>query len=529
MTQTADTPPETKPINDGTTPAPPCTLVIFGAGGDLTKRLLSPALYNLAGSGLLSDGLRIFGLDHNARSTDEWRSDLSETMQSFTKDKAAEFHADHIDEKQWAFITDRLTYVVADFQDAASYGDLKNRLEKVASEQKNANVVFYLAVADRFFGPIVDNLGEAGLLEEKDGAFRRIVIEKPFGSDLPSAQALNKRITKIAGENQIYRIDHFLGKEPVQSIMAMRFGNGLFEPMWRREHVDHVQITAAETIGVEERGGFYEATGALRDMVPNHLFQLLTMITMETPNSFEPENVRTEKAKLVEAIKPIAQHHVVRGQYGPGNVNDRDVVGYRDEHNVAKDSTTETYAALRVDIENWRWSGVPFYLRTGKRLRRRLTTIAIHFKPAPYRIFRDTPVEKMTPNVLTLLISPKQGMTTDFSAKIPGPAMRLGRVSTEFMYDEFFDEPPNVGYETLIYDCMIGDATLFQRADQIDSSWAAVQPTRDAWSSGVGDPVEMYPAGTDGPKAADDLLARDGRKWLPLTTDPTERRKAAEH
>jgi glucose-6-phosphate 1-dehydrogenase len=308
------------------------------------------------------------------------------------------------------------------------------------------------------------------LLEQKEGIFRRIVIEKPFGSDLASARALNERITKIADESQIYRIDHFLGKEPVQSIMAMRFGNGLFEPMWRREHVDHVQITAAETIGVEERGGFYEATGAMRDMVPNHLFQLLTMITMETPNSFGPENVRTEKAKLVEAIKPVDPREVVRGQYGAGAVNGTPALAYRDEHNVADDSTTETYAALRVDIENWRWSGVPFYLRTGKRLRRRLTTVSIHFKPAPYRIFRDTPVERMTPNVLTL----DDFTATRHDAPISARRSRGRRCDSaacrhEFMYDDFFDEPPNVGYETLIYDCMIGDPTLFpaRRSDRI--------------------------------------------------------------
>ncbi len=510
-----------------TPPAPPCTLVIFGGGGDLTKRLLAPALYNLAGSGLLSDDLKIFGLDHNERTTEEWRDDLTATMQSFTKDKTAEFHADSIDPKQWGFIAERLTYVVADFTNIESYRDLKKRLDDVESSG-SGNAVFYLAVADRFFGPIVDNLGEAGLLAETKDAFRRVIIEKPFGSDLPSAKALNERVTKIADEKQIYRIDHFLGKEPVQSIMAMRFGNGLFEPMWRREHVDHVQITASETIGVEERGGFYEATGALRDMVPNHLFQLLTMITMEAPNSFEPENVRSEKAKLVEAIKRVEPRDVVRGQYTAGAINGASVPGYRDEHNVANDSTTETYAALRVDVENWRWSGVPFYLRTGKRLKARMTTISIHFKPAPYRIFRDTPVEKITPNVLTLLISPEHGMTTDFSAKIPGPTMRLGRVSTEFMYDDFFEEAPNVGYETLIYDCMIGDTTLFQRADQIESSWAAVQPIRDAWDASS-DSLEFYAAGSDGPAGADALLARDGRKWLPLSNDADVRRRAIPH
>ena len=513
----------------GTAPAPPSTLVIFGGAGDLTKRLLIPALYNLAGSGLLNEGLQIFGLDRNDRTTEQWRADLSETMQSFTRDKTAEFHADAIDPAQWAFIADRLTYVKADFQEPAAYADLKARLDARAAERLNGNTIFYLAVADRFFGPIVDRLGEAGLLAESGNAYRRVVVEKPFGSDLASSQALNRRLTKIASESQIYRIDHFLGKEPVQSIMAMRFGNGLFEPMWRREHVDHVQITAAETIGVEERGGFYEATGALRDMVPNHLFQLLTMVTMETPNSFEPEAVRTEKAKLVEAIKFVDPARVVRGQYAAGSIAGAPVNAYRDERNVANDSGTETYAALRVEVENWRWSGVPFYLRTGKRLGARLTTIAIHFKPAPYRIFRDTPVERMTPNVLTLMISPQQGMSTDFSAKVPGPSMRLGRVSAQFMYDDFFDEPPNVGYETLIYDCMIGDPTLFQRADQIDSAWAAVQPVRDAWNADAGTPLEFYAAGSSGPAGADELLARDGRHWLPLTTDASVRRRAVAH
>jgi glucose-6-phosphate 1-dehydrogenase len=510
----------------GDSPAPPCTLVIFGASGDLTKRLLAPALYNLAGSKLLNEGLRIFGLDHNERTTEQWRDSLTETMETFTHDKSAEFHADRIEPEQWSFVTDRLTYIVADFEAAASYAELKTQLEGDAGANASGNAIFYLAVADRFFGPIVDRLGEAGLLAESENAYRRIVIEKPFGNDLASAGALNRRITKIANETQIYRIDHFLGKEPVQSIMAMRFANGLFEPMWRREHVDHVQITASETIGVEERGGFYEVTGALRDMVPNHLFQLVTMIAMEAPNSFEPEAVRSEKAKLVEAIRPVAPRDVVRGQYAAGKIDGAEVVAYRAERNVASDSPTETYAALRVDVENWRWSGVPFYLRTGKRLGTRLTSISIHFKPAPYRIFRDTPVENMTPNVMTLLISPQHGMTTDFSAKVPGPAMRLGRVSTEFSYDEFFDEAPNVGYETLLYDCMIGDATLFQRADQIESAWAAVQPVRDAWNAGGGEALEFYAAGSTGPAGADALLARDGRRWLPLTTDAGERRRA---
>jgi glucose-6-phosphate 1-dehydrogenase len=504
----------------GTAKAPACTLVIFGAGGDLTKRLLMPALYDLAGSGLLSDDFKIFGLDHNQSTDDAWRASLTETMQSFTKTPTGEFHPNTIDQTSWNWVTQRLHYITADFENAASYEEL--------AKQLRGNAVFYMAVAARFFGPIVDNLGKAGLMHESDDAFRRVIIEKPFGNDLPSARDLNARILKQMDERQVFRIDHFLGKEPVQSIMALRFANGLFEPMWRREFVDHVQITAAETIGVEKRGSFYESTGALRDMVPNHLFQLLTMTAMEPPNSFDADDVRTEKAKLVEAIRQPPLASVVRAQYGPGRAQGKEVLGYREEPGVSKDSRTETYVALKLAIENWRWSGVPFYLRTGKRLKNRLTTIAVHFKPAPYQIFRDTPVDRLTPNVLTLQIAPDQSVATDFSAKVPGPTMKLGRVSAEFRYDDFFDEGPNVGYETLLYDCMIGDATLFQRADNIEAGWAVVQPVLEAWGNDEAT-LETYAAGSEGPEAADDLLLRDGRRWLPLTPEPEKRRNAESH
>ena len=435
-------------------------------------------------------------------------------------DRTGEFKPDSIDPTAWQWVQERLHYITADFESEASYAELGKRLQ--------GSAVFYLAVAARFFGPIVAGLGKAGLLHEADGSFRRVIIEKPFGNDLPSARDLNALILKQMDESQVFRIDHFLGKEPVQSIMALRFANGLFEPMWRREHVDHVQITAAETIGVEGRGSFYESTGALRDMVPNHLFQLLTMTAMEPPNSFDADDVRTEKAKLVEAIRQPALTDVVRGQYGPGRSGGKDVPGYREEPGVSKTSSTETYVALKLAVENWRWSGVPFYLRTGKRLKNRLTTISVHFKPAPYQIFRDTPVDGLTPNILTLQIAPGQSMATDFSAKIPGPTMKLGRVSAEFRYDDFFDEGPNVGYETLLYDCMIGDATLFQRADNIEAGWAVVQPVIDAWTKDEGE-METYGAGSEGPVAADDLLRRDGRRWLPLTPESEKRRNAESH
>ncbi len=492
----------------GAAKAPECTLVIFGAGGDLTKRLLMPALYNLSGSGLLNENFKIIGVDRAQASDDDWKRSLTEAMQSFTKDKTAEFYTPSIDERAWGWVTGRMQYLQGDFSQDETF---KRLGEVVAS----GSVVFYLAVAARFFGTVVDGLGKAGLLQQPEGHFRRVVIEKPFGADLPSAQALNARILQQADESQFYRIDHFLGKETVQSIMAVRFANSLFEPTWRREYVDHVQITVSETVGVEERGAFYEGTGALRDMVPNHLFTLLCMVAMEPPNSFDPEDVRTEKAKLLRAIRPLQPDEAMRGQYGAGREEGVDVKGYRQEPNVAADSNIETYVALKLSIENWRWAGVPFYLRTGKRLTARQTEISIHQKPAPYRMFQDTPVDKLTPNVIRLLIDPEQGIETQFDAKIPGPEMRLGRVDTSMRYKDFFDEKPNVGYETLLYDCMIGDTTLFQRADAIEASWAAVQPLLESWGKGEGK-VEPYAAGSEGPPGADALLAQDGRHWLPV-------------
>ena len=370
-------------------------------------------------------------------------------------------------------------------------------------------------MAARFFGTVVDGLGKAGLLKQSGDMFRRVVIEKPFGSDLPSAQALNARILKQADESQFYRIDHFLGKETVQSIMAVRFGNGMFEPTWRREYVDHVELTAAETVGVEERGAFYEPTGALRDMVPNHMFTLLCMAAMEPPNSFDAEDVRTEKAKLVEAIRPLRPDEAVRGQYTAGQSLGANVPGYRQEPHVAPDSHTETYIALKLSIENWRWAGVPFYLRTGKRLAGRKTEIAIHYKPAPYRIFAGTDVDETTSNVVRLLIDPEQGIETQFDAKVPGPKMQLGQVKTTLHYKDYFNEPPNVGYETLLYDCMMGDAILFQRADNIEASWRVVQPLLESWGRGEGE-VENYAAGSQGPAGADALLRQNGHAWSKL-------------
>ncbi|WP_250453373.1 glucose-6-phosphate dehydrogenase [Caballeronia sp. ATUFL_M2_KS44] len=485
--------------------APPCTLVIFGAGGDLTKRLLMPALYNLSADGLLDDGMQVIGVNHGERETDEWRDDLTQSLRKFAADKASTFHTSKLNEDAWNRVAQSLEYFAGEFDDDATYTRLKERLEKA----KSGNVVFYLAVGARFFAPIAEHLGSAGLLEQKDGAFRRLVVEKPFGTDLASAKELNRCILAHADESQVYRIDHFLGKDTVQSILAVRFANAMFEPVWRREYIDHVQITAAETIGVEERGSFYEHTGAFRDMVPNHLFQLLGMVAMEPPNSFDAESVRDKKAEVFEAMKPLSPDDVVLGQYEAGPAGP----AYRDEPGVAKDSRVETYAAARVYVDNWRWAGVPFYLRTGKRLAERCTEISVQLKAVPFRLFRDTPNDALTPNVYTLRIDPAHGTTFDFNVKKPGPLVEIGAVRSSFDYSDFFAASANVGYETLLYDCMLGDATLFQRADSIETAWAVV----DRVLHPDGDlPVHGYAAGSAGPEAADALLAGDGRAWRAL-------------
>jgi glucose-6-phosphate 1-dehydrogenase len=490
-------------------PPPSCAIVIFGANGDLTKRLIVPALYNLARTGLLPERLALIGVDHNDKSSEQWQAALHDFLaQSLAKS------GEQIDDRLWKPIAASMIFLKGDFEKYETYKQLGDLLAE--TDKKNdlgGNVLFYMAVADRFFATIAAKLGEAGLVEQKEGRFRRLIVEKPFGHDLASARALNACLLKYLKEEQIYRIDHFLGKETVQNIMALRFANGLFEPIWNRDRIDHIQITVAESLGIEGRGNFYDKTGALRDMVPNHLFQLVAMTAMEPPVSFDAEDIRAKKAEIFKAVHPLTMGDVVRGQYDAGVVAGQQVAAYRKEDNVAPDSNVETFVAMRLLIDNWRWAGVPFYLRTGKRLAARSTEIAIRFKRAPYALFRETPVEELDADWLILRVQPDESIRLRFNAKRPGPAMALESVAMEFKYKDWFQQAPAVGYETLIYDCLIGDATLFQRADQVEAAWGVVEPVLQGWANTAPRHFPNYNAGSEGPSAANDLLARDGRSW----------------
>jgi glucose-6-phosphate 1-dehydrogenase len=488
----------------------PCTMVIFGAGGDLTKRKLLPALYNLRANKLLSNEFAMIGFSNNQFSTQEFRESQSKDIREFATTK--------IDDEIWNWFNERIEYVQGDFGDPAAFKRLAETIEK--ADKQNAtkgNCLFYLAIAPRFFSVVVKQLGDAGLTKEENGRWRRVIIEKPFGRDLDSAHELNTDIKKSLEENQIYRIDHYLGKETVQNLMAFRFSNGIFEPIWNSRYIDHVQITAAETVGVEERGGYYDQSGALRDMVPNHMMQLISMVAMEPPYSFDADAVRDEKAKVLHAISPIkpeeALQTAVRGQYGAGTEDGKPVPAYRTEDQVKPDSNTETYAALKLYVDNWRWARVPFYVRTGKRMKRRVTEIAIQFKRAPFTLFRHTGVEKTMPNLLVIHIQPDEGISLGFSAKIPGPTMKLDQVDMNFKYSDYFGAAPSTGYETLILDCMIGDPTLFQRDDMVEAGWRIVTPLIDFWKALPAREFPNYAAGSWGPEEADHLLERDGREW----------------
>jgi len=506
-------------------PADPCTMVIFGASGDLTKRLVVPALYNLARTKVLPESFALIGVALSERTTESWREHLYGMLKSFVGNAAAEFDVDHIDDAVWKQLADKMTYVQGDLTRPELYEKLRGVLDNAEKTHgTQGNVIFYLAIADRFFATVVERLGEAKLTEQKDERngtpfWRRVVVEKPFGHSLESARALNASILRTLHEDQIFRIDHFLGKDTVQSITAFRFANGLFEPIWNRDRIDHVQITAAETVGVERRGEFYEVTGALRDMVPNHVFSLLSLVAMEPPVGFDDASIRTKKSDVFAAMPVVQPAQAVRGQYGAGVVLDQTVKAYRQEPNVSPSSNIETYVAMRLEIDNWRLAGVPFYVRTGKHLKQRNTEIAIRFKQAPYKAFQDTPVNALRPNWLVLRISPDEGISLQFEVKRPGPVVDLAAVKMDFRYDDWFPQEPNVGYETLLYDVMIGDPTLFMRADMVEHAWRVVQPVLDAWAKAGATNLPIYPAGSSGPSEADELLAREDRRWRSIDGD----------
>ena len=493
--------------------ADPCSFIIFGASGDLAHRLLVPALYNLAVRGLLPDAFVIIGVARAEKSAEAFRAELENAL--------SQFAIGAIDREVASRLFSCVGYVSGDAADPATYRKLDEALERVErARDTRGNRLFYLATPPSAFAPIGCRLGKTGLARERNGAWRRIIVEKPFGTDLASAQVLNRELLTVLDESQIYRIDHYLGKETVQNIMVLRFANGLFEPIWNRHHIDHVQITVAETLTAANRGRFYDAAGALRDMVPNHLFQLLALVAMEPPSRFEANAVRSEKAQALDAIHipddGTALNDCVRAQYVAARVGDNEVEDYRKTANVRPDSTTETYVALKLMIDNWRWAGVPFYLRTGKALKSRRTEVAIEFKQAPFAMFRDTPVDRLARNFLVMSIQPNECIGLQFNAKVPGPAIAISGVNMTFRYHDYFDATPSTGYETLIYDCMIGDAILFQRADGIEAGWRAVQPFLDGWRDAGRRGLAVYKAGGEGPAEADQMLARDGRRWRPL-------------
>lgn len=491
----------------------PCVLVLFGAAGDLTRRLLMPALYNLACDGLLSPHLAIVGVAMEALSTEEFRARLGADVRRFTTRK--EFN-----EEVWAGFAGRLDYVTGRFEDTATYVRIAAQAEVLGERYATGgNVLFYLATPPAVFGLIGRMLAETGLSTHPSG-WRRLIVEKPFGRDLTSAIELNRTLLAHWKEEQIFRIDHYLGKETVQNLLAFRFSNGLFEPLWGRQQIDHIQFTVAESVGVEGRGRYYDGAGVLRDMIQNHMFQMLAYLCMEPPSSFRADAVRNEKAKLLEAVRIMGPADVlrdtVRGQYGPGRKPDGTAVpGYRQERDVAPESLTETFAALRLHIDNWRWEGVPVYLRSGKSLWKRGTEILVHFKKAPEVLFRGAPgIGQLAHNQLIFHIQPDQGIELRFQAKHPGPLMSLQKVDMRFDYQEAFEASRSTGYEVLLYHCMRGDATLFTRNDLVEAAWRIAQPILDTWAENPPRDFPNYEAGTWGPKPAFDLVERDGRKWL---------------
>jgi glucose-6-phosphate 1-dehydrogenase len=484
-------------------------LVIFGASGDLTKRKLMPALFHLEQAALLPRNFTIVGVARRPLGG-EFAADMRQGIVEFGDVKAS-------DPKLDDFVR-HISYYALKFDDASGYAGLKAELDRIAAEKRiGANRLFYLATAPEYFAPIIENLGAQGMAQPEQGKVE-VVIEKPFGHDLDSARELNRQVNAVFHEDQVFRIDHYLGKETVQNILVFRFANGIFEPVWNRNYIDHVQITAAETLGIEGRGPFYEKAGALRDVVQNHVMELLSFVAMEPPSSFDADAVRREKVKVWRAIPPIPVLNAVRGQYGPGLVDGQRMAGYRDEERVNPESRTETYAAVRLEIENWRWAGVPFYLRAGKRLKKRATEISIQFKQPPLLIFNRMaaagPCGEIQPNLLTIRIQPDEGIALRFGAKVPTtPEMAVCPVNMDFDYEAAFGKSSANGYERLLLDALLGDQTLFSHRDGVEINWALYTPILQAWAKKEPEVFPNYFAGSWGPECSDHLLERDGRAW----------------
>src|SRR3989441_382765 len=486
---------------------PECIVVIFGANGDLTKRKLMPALYRLMYERRLSPGFAVVGVSRTPMSDDQFREKMRESVQKYLEDSP-------FDNDVWAGFSQGLYYMAGDNNDPAAYAQLATRLAAIEQARRTGgNVLFYLSTQPSQYGAAAKGLGAAGLAH--GNGWRRLVVEKPFGHDLASARALSQELQEVFPESEVYRIDHYLGKETVQNILAFRWGNGIFEPLWNRRYVNHVQITAAESIGVEGRGAYYQEAGALRDMIQNHLLQVMATIAMEPSGVFEPTAVRDERAKLLRSVHIMKPEEVldnaVPGQYGPARIGGVDVSGFRQEPGVAPDSQTDTYAAITFFVDNWRWAGVPFYIRTGKRLPKRVTEIAIQFNAAPHAVFGEND-DGTSPNVLILRIQPEEGISLRFLSKRPGAGMQLRTVSMDFNYGSSFGERSPTAYETLLLDAMVGDATLYTRQDMVEASWAVVEPIMQVWDTHKFE-FPNYAAGTWGPKTADKMLARRGHAW----------------
>jgi glucose-6-phosphate 1-dehydrogenase len=491
--------------------AEPCIVVIFGASGDLTKRKLVPALYRLVQERLLPAEFAIIGLARTEMSTDEFRARMKEAVEEFSEAK-------RVDEEVWDSFAQGLHYLTADINNPADYDKLSKLLVQVDKERgTQGNRLFYLSVAPKFYAEAVKQLGEHKLAKPEGTGWVRVIVEKPFGTDLESARVLNRELLQHLDEQQIYRIDHYLGKETVQNLLVFRFANGIFEPLWNRQYIDHVQLTNAEMVGVEGRGGYYETAGVVRDMIQNHVFQVLSLVAMEPPVNLGSEAVRDEKIKAMEAARAFTPERVrmecVRGQYGPGSIAGQPVPGYRQEVDVAPDSTTETFAMLTMYFDNWRWAGVPFYVRSGKRLPKRVTEIAIHFKAAPLPLFGEA-IEQMTPNQLIIRIQPDEGITLRFAAKVPGQVTNIRDVNMDFRYGASFGIQLAEAYERLLLDCILGNSTLYARKDMTERGWEIVMPILEEWEATKAQVnFPNYEAGTWGPKESHDLIEKAGRRW----------------